>query len=358
MTVLQEKLLTELLPEADSKISDLKREIVSLEEQLANNDAALVSAIDEFIAADQRANALSAQIADFVALNGSLTLKIDELMQSQSELQLKNKTVLGLNTNLLGRLENMEQDKKKLLAKVDTLEAAISGKPVKCSNSSDIQLQKLGNRLNAALARAASEERKRRALEEKCVTVSANSNYNPIETRETAPKEEEVSILNHEEKRVILRPKLRPPEEVLKKRSTEPSISLEEATSKSLEEAIRQARSTLVDKQTKQNNSTKRGDYSFGKQVSNCWLIDPGSSAANVKVTIAMEMQLDGKVVESSIKMIRSEGGNQSDAKMAFQLARRALLKCQRGGYELPKEKYELWRNIEITFDPSAMRKR
>lgn len=71
-----------------------------------------------------------------------------------------------------------------------------------------------------------------------------------------------------------------------------------------------------------------------------------------------MDMHPDGQVVASSIALIGFEGGNHSDANVAFQAARRALLRCQKNGYDLPKDKYEHWRNLEMTFDPAEMRVR
>ena len=46
--------------------------------------------------------------------------------------------------------------------------------------------------------------------------------------------------------------------------------------------------------------------------------------------TISMEMQPDGKVVASSLEMIGFEGGNQSEARYAFDAGRRAILRCQK----------------------------
>ncbi|MDO7707324.1 MAG: energy transducer TonB, partial [Loktanella sp.] len=43
---------------------------------------------------------------------------------------------------------------------------------------------------------------------------------------------------------------------------------------------------------------------------------------------------------------------------IAFQAARRAILRCQSGGYQLPADKYDQWKEVEITFDPSGMRLR
>lgn len=95
----------------------------------------------------------------------------------------------------------------------------------------------------------------------------------------------------------------------------------------------------------------------FKNQVLNCWSVNIGSRAAKVSVIVSMDMQPDGKVVASSIEMIGYKDGNQSDANFAFQAARRAMLRCQKDGYDLPKDKYEHWRNIEVTFDPNEWRR-
>ena len=119
--------------------------------------------------------------------------------------------------------------------------------------------------------------------------------------------------------------------------------------------------SVIVDEAQPKSSSTPLtgGEKeAFSKQVMNCWAVNIGSRAANVSVIVSMDMQPDGKVVASSMEMIGFKNGNQSDANVAFQAARRAVLRCQKAGYDLPKEKYEHWRNIELTFDPNEMRKR
>jgi len=71
-----------------------------------------------------------------------------------------------------------------------------------------------------------------------------------------------------------------------------------------------------------------------------------------------MELQSAGRVIASSLEMTDFEGGNQSDANVAFQAARRAILRCQKDGYNLPIAKFAQWKNLEVTFDPKSMRKR
>ena len=87
-----------------------------------------------------------------------------------------------------------------------------------------------------------------------------------------------------------------------------------------------------------------------------CWNVDPGARWAQTTVTVAMDMTQDGKVVASSLRMIASEGGDASTANAAFGAARRAILLCQKDGYQLPPEKYGQWQEVEMTFNPVRMR--
>ncbi|MFP4305401.1 MAG: cell envelope biogenesis protein TolA, partial [Rhodosalinus sp.] len=92
--------------------------------------------------------------------------------------------------------------------------------------------------------------------------------------------------------------------------------------------------------------------------VQDCWVVDVGSQAANVTVVLGMEMNRDGTVVDGSLEMVSAEGGSGRAVETAFQAARRAVLRCQQDGYDLPDEKYEHWQRIEMVFDPSGMRLR
>ncbi len=89
--------------------------------------------------------------------------------------------------------------------------------------------------------------------------------------------------------------------------------------------------------------------------VQKCWVVDVGSQAANVTVTVGFAMDLDGKVA-GAITLLSSENGTGKAVETAFQAARRAVLRCQKGGYKLPTDKYDHWREIEITFNPEKMR--
>ena len=87
-----------------------------------------------------------------------------------------------------------------------------------------------------------------------------------------------------------------------------------------------------------------------------CWNVEPGARLEQTTVTVAMDMTQNGKVVPGSLRMIASEGGDASTTNAAFGAARRAILRCQKDGYQLPPEKYGQWQEVEMTFDPVRMR--
>jgi len=94
----------------------------------------------------------------------------------------------------------------------------------------------------------------------------------------------------------------------------------------------------------------------FRTAVASCWAIDVSSPEAYVVITLSLQLNIDGKVI--NIRMLNSSGGSDVSVDKAFQSARRAILRCQGEGYPLPKSKYERWKFIEITFDPTHMRMR
>ncbi|MCH2068177.1 MAG: hypothetical protein MK208_13145 [Shimia sp.] len=91
--------------------------------------------------------------------------------------------------------------------------------------------------------------------------------------------------------------------------------------------------------------------------VQQCWVVDVGSRAADVTVVVGLSLDQNGKV-QGDIRMLSYEGGDEAAAKTAFAAARRAVLRCQKTGYDLPAEKYDHWRDVEITFNPEKMRSR
>ncbi|MDB2455287.1 trypsin-like peptidase domain-containing protein [Planktomarina temperata] len=93
--------------------------------------------------------------------------------------------------------------------------------------------------------------------------------------------------------------------------------------------------------------------------IAECWNLGALSSAAlSTTVAVEMELTLDGKPVPNSIKMLGFEGGDEISAEQAFETALRAIQVCGAQGFDLPRDKYESWRRVELIFNPEKTRLR
>jgi hypothetical protein len=91
--------------------------------------------------------------------------------------------------------------------------------------------------------------------------------------------------------------------------------------------------------------------------ISRCYNVGALSSEAlGVNIYVSVEMTRDGKPVINSIKLLRSENGSEAAAKQAYEAARRAIIICGNDGFQLPAEKYDQWKTVEIKFNPESMR--
>lgn len=91
--------------------------------------------------------------------------------------------------------------------------------------------------------------------------------------------------------------------------------------------------------------------------VERCWNVGSLSSdALQTTVVVGVDMNEDGTPVQGSVRMIESSGGSGAGARQAFETAKRAILRCGASGFDLPVEKYDRWRKIEMVFNPENMR--
>jgi hypothetical protein len=87
--------------------------------------------------------------------------------------------------------------------------------------------------------------------------------------------------------------------------------------------------------------------------VQKCWNVPIGlQNADDLVVVIAIELNRDGKLTGSP-KLIDPAGTPTGTTRQAFEAGRRALIRC--APYDLPSEKYEQWRQIEVVFNPEEM---
>lgn len=86
--------------------------------------------------------------------------------------------------------------------------------------------------------------------------------------------------------------------------------------------------------------------------VRDCWNVGSLSTAAKeTVVTVFVSLDRDGRPDTGSIRMVGFRDGTEATARQAFEAARRAIIRCGNNGFPLPVEKYEQWREIEMTFN-------
>ena len=87
-----------------------------------------------------------------------------------------------------------------------------------------------------------------------------------------------------------------------------------------------------------------------------CWNVGSLSrSAQSTTVIVAMDMNIDGRPVSSSIRLVKSSNDDAAATAQAYEAARRAILRCGTEGFKLPPERYEQWKTIELAFNPGNM---
>lgn len=86
------------------------------------------------------------------------------------------------------------------------------------------------------------------------------------------------------------------------------------------------------------------------RSVERCWNTAALSTAAQqTTVTVRVAMSPDRTPVTGGIELIDSNG-DKAASQQAFAAARKAILRCGQKGLAVPDGKYELWRELRLTF--------
>ena len=86
--------------------------------------------------------------------------------------------------------------------------------------------------------------------------------------------------------------------------------------------------------------------------VQRCWNVDVDSEAAQIAVTVQVLFDRGGQV-DGAPSVVSMSDGPDIARRAAIDAARRAILRCSGSGYDLPVDKYDQWREVTISFDPS-----
>ncbi len=86
--------------------------------------------------------------------------------------------------------------------------------------------------------------------------------------------------------------------------------------------------------------------------VQDCWSVPVGiQNASELVVTLAVDLAPNGGLA-STPKLIEPKTAD-GQIQQAFEAARRALIAC--APYDLPPEKYDTWKRLEVVFNPKNM---
>ncbi len=91
--------------------------------------------------------------------------------------------------------------------------------------------------------------------------------------------------------------------------------------------------------------------------VSNWNLGALSSEAKRVRLTVRIVMDTKGKPINIELEG-QTDGASDKAVESAFEAARRAITKGLEDGHDLPIEKYDLWKEVNFTFNPEEMRTR
>ena len=105
--------------------------------------------------------------------------------------------------------------------------------------------------------------------------------------------------------------------------------------------------SPLTAQETEKASLSSEEILKFKNKIKSCWIV-PVLGSTISSISIELFMKKNGQVDE--IKLLSEKKDNNAQASIAFASVKRAILKCEGNGYNLPKEFYEQWKNIKIVF--------
>ncbi|MEJ6391533.1 hypothetical protein V8J83_18600 [Gymnodinialimonas sp. 2307UL20-7] len=104
---------------------------------------------------------------------------------------------------------------------------------------------------------------------------------------------------------------------------------------------------------------TEQDAAAFRTQMQACWNVGAlPADAQDIVMRVRFTMAPTGVPVADSLELVETSSQDAAHTELAFQAARRAVIRCGAGGYDLPAAAFASWEHVEVTFDPSGMRVR
>lgn len=119
------------------------------------------------------------------------------------------------------------------------------------------------------------------------------------------------------------------------------------------EQTVRLASKDILSSTALSHRLTLSEVDNFRIQIRRCWNVPAGvPRAEQLVVVVRVQLGLDGRVTGGPRVVNRAGLGNRY-FRIAAERVLRAIRQCQ--PYEMPSKKYELWRDLEVEFNPSDM---
>ncbi|HHC29147.1 MAG TPA: hypothetical protein ENK80_01065 [Rhodobacterales bacterium] len=194
----------------------------------------------------------------------------------------------------------------------------------------------------------------------------------PVETLPAqAPRETTTEIVTEAEQpsdapTASIRPRARPTPPPLRTaqppaETPAPATASADAIDSAVESAVDSALADVLGAQTAPAPSgpplTRGEKDGLRVAVQRCWNVGSLSTdALGTTVVVLVKMARNGR--PEGVELVSSSNQSSTATSRAYEAARRAVIRCGASGYPLPSDKYDQWREIEMTFDPSNMRVR
>ncbi len=122
-------------------------------------------------------------------------------------------------------------------------------------------------------------------------------------------------------------------------------------TRKELEKKLEEAIDKPIETSLMARQATAELEDAIRQRVEKCWIVPAGAKASDKQVIpIRLWLNTDGTLLRQPQLMDKS-GMSDNFYRAAAESALRAVRMC--APYELPKDRYNLWREITLNFDPS-----
>ena len=187
-----------------------------------------------------------------------------------------------------------------------------------------------------------------------------------VKTEEPKPKPEPVPKLEEKKKEAMKKPEEEKKKEKEKKPKEEDLMAVLKAVKETAEKEEGKESKPVTDGGSKSKSLSQKYDPTqllsmsekdaIRSQFAKCWNVPAGAKDAHeLIVVLDVELNRDGSLVKASIASAsRSRYLTDSFFRAAADSALRAVHKCSplQG---LPPEKFDTWREMELTFDPKEM---